>query len=205
MKKALAIVLVCMMVILAACGGSEKAGKAGNDFDKTNPHDLAKKILDTMGKDLIQKAKDAGFTLKMNFKNYTPVASREELKGAPAVLTISVYLTSAAGSANPDNFTLDVELMKQLQYAILDANVFDLTADEINTLKSDWFQKDDVEGIIDIEQKHVRMKIERLGSGKNRYANLAVMHWGHVPDFYNDSWYVTYNWDEITESTRKEN
>ena len=30
MKKALAIVLVCMMVILAACGGSEKAGKAGS-------------------------------------------------------------------------------------------------------------------------------------------------------------------------------
>ncbi len=202
MKKALAIVLVCMMVILAACGGSEKAG---NDFDKTNPHDLAKKILDTMGKDLIQKAKDAGFTLKMNFKNYTPVASREELKGAPAVLDVSVYLTSAAGSANPDDFTLDVELMKQLQYAILDANVFDLTADEINTLKSDWFQKDDVEGIIDLDEKHVRVTVERQGSGKNRYASLAVMHWGHVPDFYNDSWYVTYKWDEITESTRKEN
>ena len=205
MKKALAIVLVCMMVILAACGGTEKSGKSGGGYDKTNPKDIANRILDTMGKDLIQKAKDAGFTLKMNFKNYTPVASREELKGAPAVLNISVYLTSAAGSANPDDFTLDTELMKELQYAILDANVFDLTTDEINTLKSDWFQKDDVEGIIDIEQKHVRVKIERLGSGKNRYASVNVMHWGHVPDFYNDSWYVNYKWDEITESTKKEN
>lgn len=202
MKKALAIVLVCMMVVLVACGGTEKAG---DNFDKTNPHDLAKKILDTMGKDLIQRAKDAGFTLKMSFKNYTPVASREELKGAPAVLDISIYLTSAAGSANPDDFSLDVELMKEIQYAILDANVFDLTTDEISALKSDWFKKDDIEGMIDIEQKHVRMKMERMGSGKNRYANLNVTHWGHVPDFYNDSWYVTYNWDEITESTRKEN
>ncbi len=204
MKKALAIVLVCMMVILAACGGTEKSGKSGGGYDKTNPKDIANKILDTMGQDLIQRARDAGFTLKMGFKNYTPVASREELKGAPAVLNISIYLTSAAGTAKTDDFTLDVELMKELQYAILDANVFDLTTDEINTLKSDWFRKDDTAGIIDLEEKDVRLQIEHPGSGKNRYAKVSVTHWDHIPDFYNDSWYVTYNWDEITENTRNE-
>lgn len=203
MKKILAIVLACMMVFLAACGGTEKNGDS-NSFDKSNPHDLANKILDTMGKDLIQKAKDAGFTLKMNFKNYTPVASREELKGAPAVLNISIYIISAAGSANPDGFTLDAELMKELQYAILDANVFDLTADDITALKSDWFREDDTEGIVDLEEKHVRLQIGREGSGKNRYAKVSVTHWGHIPDFYNDSWCVSYNWDEITENTRKD-
>lgn len=202
MKKPAVILLVCLMVILTACGDGKKADDAKAPAASVDiPAYTVNKVLDTMGDELVQKAKDAGFVLKVNFKNYTPVASQEELKGAPDVMKISIYLNSAAGTANPDAITLDAELMKQIQYAILDADVFGLTDDEKNTLKSDWFKEGDYTGLIDIEEKHVRLEIKHQGSGKNRYAQVSIGHWGNIPDFYNDTWYVNYTWDEITDTT----
>lgn len=205
MKRIFALLLMILAIFLAACGNEtdDKTPKSTQaPAGKIDPQaETVKKIMDAMGEDLIRRAKDAGFSLYIDFQAYAPGRHNEEMKDMPEVVGISIELRSPTGVTQFNNFTLDTALMKEIQYALIDANVFDLTEEEKNVFKAEWFEENNRGCDLYVNEKHANMHMSDTPSGDQ--AVLYLRNIGHIPNMYYESWYQDYEWDVLVRGTKK--
>ena len=93
---------------------------------------VVKKVIGYMGEDLIQRLKDADILLSFDFDYYVPSGEDEDYENGQ--LQIMVELRSAVKSTWPE-FTVDIDTFNDAYQAILDADVFGMTAEETAELK----------------------------------------------------------------------
>jgi len=168
---------------------------------------IIRQVMDYMGDDLIARGKEAGFKLSASvaYYVYTPWNEEWELsdEAAKAPKTqISFVLKSAIGSTMYGNNTVDCDLMRELQCAIIDSGVFPLSAEDAAYLKSVNY------GGVNWADEYIRgdyivnLHINETPSGYEAYLSISG-----TPDFDSrrfselQSW--SYKWDETI--TYKEN
>lgn len=146
--------------------------------------DVVAMILEAVGEDTIARAKDAGITLSVDITGYSN-----------GDILYSIEIRSAISSTWPDN-TVDWEVMRDIQTAVLDLNLFNMSADDISLFKDSYYTPSSHYYDIDISGG-INLHVNETPSYE------AIVYIRHSRNGYSSSdrtWTSSWKWDECTYS-----
>lgn len=102
---------------------------------------IIRRVLDAIGPELIARGKEADFKMRSNVSylliDPEEVSSLESVPEEDKTRVLIYFdIRSAMGSTIYGNNTVDYDVLREIQYAIIDSGVFDITAEEAEELKS---------------------------------------------------------------------
>lgn len=135
--------------------------------------------IDAIGEDLMTRAKEAGYSLSITLEQYefNPPYEEYELKEDEIAdpLVICLEVRSPIGSTLYGNNTVDCDLMYELQCALIDSGIFELSGDEIATLKEQYYAPDHWNSSTLVANGHVELHINESPGGYE--ALIMLRHW----------------------------
>lgn len=218
MKKRIFLFLaLSMLVVLTGCTAKSTNPQSANTPQVTeaakatpvsNPV-IVQKLLDAIGPELIERGKAAELNLTISYSEYAYEPDEgwtpKESDNTEDTYMLSVSMRSAIGSTGPEAFTVDVETMKEILYAVIDSGVFNLTEEGAATLKEHHYsQKNRYEDMFvpDVNGRRVTLNIDETPSGYEAICSIGlnkmnedfskVITDGHVKK---NSYF--YKWDEL--------
>lgn len=187
-EKVLPFILTITILTLGISGAG--SGTIAVIPDKNSAESVYTQIMDSIGPDLAARAQEAGFNLDISVACYS---------GSGAALnSISVELRSAIGTAMYGSNTVDWELMRDIQLAVIDSGVFELTPDEIETARSTYYTPDHHNDDIDFASG-VNLHINETPFGYE-----AILYLRHNSSFsdYTFEYSVSFDWNGVTYDSR---
>ena len=202
MKKLVFLLLVFLLsVALVGCTSTSEEKQradapAATEVVEVKPDEaLMAQLIDSVGSDLMARAKAANFQLNTKFRNfaYQPYEGWEPREGDCTddilYITVEVYAPKAPGVA------ADSELMRELQYAIIDSNIFDLTEEEKAELKSISYSPENREDRLNVKDQFVELHF--LEFDAKAVLTISNINNGMKTDVHFEDWHRTYKWEEF--------
>ena len=197
-EKILPVIIVAALFVTGlSYGGSDIAvsyvtpDTSNADYYADEYHEIYLSQLDA---DLVARGREAGFSLDISISCY--ISS----DGSPIIVP-EIEIRSAIGTAMYGSNTVDWELMREIEYAAIDANLFNLSPDGMSAAKNIYYTPDDNYADEDVEGMNIH--INETPSG---YEAIFMMRYlsADLPSEDNPAWTLTYNWDELTYDSRAE-
>lgn len=193
-EKVLPFVLTAAIIIMGLGGAGSSvvaaipAATTASAADAVYPQ-----IMNAIGEDLAAQAQAEGFNLDVSVAYFTG-------PGALEVTSVSVELRSAVGTAMYDSNTVNWELMRDIQLAIIDSGVFEFTPEELETARSTYYTPDNRSEDIDFSTG-VNLHINETPFGYE--AILYLRHNNYdLEDYYTREYSVSYDWNGVTYDSR---
>ena len=150
---------------------------------------VIQRILDTMGPDLVKRLKADGIDLSISFNYYTPSSGNGD-----GVLVYSIELRSPVSSTYP-TYTVNDTLFAQGQEAIIDANTFGLSQEDMATLKAHLYSRWNHYADIDLAGS-INMHVNQTPSYEAIVYLRDTRRASSFPN-YSRAWYLNwYDWGE---------
>lgn len=189
-EKVLPFILTAAILIMGL-------GGVGSDTIATIPstnsaESVYPQIMSAIGEDLAAQAQAEGFNLDVSVEYFTA-------PGALDYTSVSVELRSAIGTAMYDSNTVNWELMRDIQLAIIDSGVFEFTPEELEIARSTYYTPDNHSEDIDFSTG-VNLHINETPFGYE--AILYLRHNADLADHYTREYSVSYGWDGVTYDSR---
>ncbi|MBE6541855.1 MAG: hypothetical protein E7672_05345 [Ruminococcaceae bacterium] len=215
MKKLLLVLALLLSLTLVSCASDDSKdpdkSNTNNDAsqdDGSNAEEVAgeylKKVMDSIGDDLAARAKAAGYDFQVGVKHfkfelpedYTIPDDKQEL--ASDQILISIQISSPMGSTTYGNNTVDCDLLRDLQYAVLESGVFDLSAEDIEEGKSILYSVEKTAWNNSLKNGDIYFNIVETPSGYNVLVQIHDVAYRRIIDScHKNDWSITYLWDEI--------
>ena len=202
MKKFLLLLLLLLtLVMLVGCTSNSKGIQSTEAPTPTaaaevKPDEaLMKQLMDAIGSDLMARAKAANFQLNTKFRHYAykPYESWVPREGEYTddilYITVEVYAPKTPG------VLADSELMRELQYAIIDSNIFDLTEDEKAALKTLCYSSEKREASMKVKDRFVELHF--LEFDANAVLTIGNVHNSIKTNVHFEDWSRTYHWENF--------
>ena len=160
--------------------------------------EIMNQLLQAMGEELVQRAKDGGFRLKVNFDHGEP---KEAAEGQPlSVLSVEIDIRSAMGTVLYKANTVDCDLLAELESAALataalETDFFPLTEEDVERFGQHYDTTDTRYADVYSSDGSVNLHINET---PNNEAIVMLRHWD--PDWKETYALVrisTYDWDGL--------
>lgn len=203
MKKIVITLLVfSLLSALVGCSSSTPASKitdAPTEAPVSEPKPdeaLMQKLRDAIGTDLLERGKAANFQLITKFRHYeyAPyegwVPDEDDYTDDLLFVTVEIYAPKNPGER------ADTELVRALQYAIIDSDIFMLNEEEKAELKSIVYSAENREDRMKVKDPSVELHF--LEFDKNAVLTIN----GHDNTLktraHREDWYRSYQWGELS-------
>lgn len=201
MKRMLAIMLAVVMALgLTGCssdlggriaekiliGALEGALNAPANAADTHDGEMVTAVLAAIGPDTIERAKAADISLDFSFSAFSD-----------GTISVSVEIRSGISSTWPEN-TVDWEVMRDIQYAVLDTLPLGLSDAELAMFKDNYYTPSG--GYCDIDtDSHVNLHINETPSYE---AIVCIRPSYDAPKSGERVWFSMWDWDECCYDSR---
>jgi len=214
MKKLLLVLALLLSLTLVSCASDDS-----KDPDKSNPNndasqddgsnaeevagEIIDKIMDSIGEDLAERAKAAGYRLETRIRHYKfelpeghTLTEREQEQAFDKIF-VETIIYSPEGSTTYGNNTVDCDLLRELQYAILDAGVFGLSEEDIVKGKSESYTAGKSLNIY-LKNGDVSVNILEAPFGNSAMVQIGDINNSRILYLYHkNDWTLDYDWGEL--------
>lgn len=207
MKQLLALILMLAVLLGSACCSEIETQPDSADL---SPEDaIIQQLMTAIGPELMERAKAGGYTLSVKFRNYEFVTRESwtpsEKDNTEDVRMISVEILSPNGSTMYGNNTVDVELMKALQYAVIDSGIFGLAEADAAALKERYYTVETRytnTNVIAEDGAYVELHIDETPFGNSvicyvRHLNRHAQYSSLTNIGHRENRAIRYQWDEL--------
>lgn len=195
MKKLFCRMLALMLALflpLSACAEESDSPLVAVE------QEIMDQLLQAMGEELVQRARDGGFRLNVSFKHGEP---KEAAEGEPlSVLSVEIDIRSAMGTVLYKANTVDCDLLAELEsaalaVAVLETDYFTLTEEDVERFGQHRYTTDTRHTDIYSEDGSVNLHINET---PNNEAIVMLRHWDpHWKETYTQVRLSTYSWDGL--------
>lgn len=134
--------------------------------------EIMNQLLQAMGEELVQRAKDGGFRRKVNFDHGEP---KEAAEGQPlSVLSVEIDIRSAMGTVLYKANTVDCDLLAELEAAAVASGILPLTEAEAEQFLQHRYTPDARYADVYSEDESVNLHIDETPSSE---AIVMLRHW----------------------------
>lgn len=202
MKKWMPMLLALLLTV-TMCGWAEEevmGSSSEEEVAESYPEDVyVQMATDAIGEDLTKRAQEAGYSLSIKLEQYEinpPYEGYEPKEDEIAgTLVISLEVRSPIGSTIYGNNTVDCDLMYELQCALIDSGIFELSDEDIATLKAQYYAPDHWNSSTIVADGHVELHINESPGGYE--AIIMLRHWLVVDKTTDNLVRATvYTWDD---------
>ena len=145
-------------------------------------------VLDSLGPDLVARMKAAGIELSFDFSYMVKGNDTEN-----GIMIITLEMRSAIGSTRYGDYTLDADLFREAQLALIDCGVLGLSESDVATLKGYPYSQKNHYADVDLDCG-INM---HLNHTPNDQAILYLRPSGKAPAGYTKLWSSMWDWDEL--------
>ena len=162
---------------------------SASDASADEYHEL---IMSSLSEDLIARGKEAGFSLDISLACFAA-------SDGSTIIVPDIEIRSAIGTAMYGENTVDWQLMREIEYAALDANFFGLSPEGISEAKNHYYTPEENYADVDVEGVNIHINETPFG-----YEAIFMMRYmsSTVPAGYERAWSRSYTWNELTYDSR---
>ena len=204
-KTGILLLMLAVLVALSGCASNsaEKqsavvtAAPAATAAAEVKPDEiLMKKLLDTIGDDLMARCKAANFQLNTKFRHYDYAPNEGWKPGENDYTDDLLFVTVEIYAPKNPGERADSELMRELQYAVIDSDIFTLTEEEKAELKSLFYSAEKREARMTVKDPTVELHF--LEFDKNAVLTINGLDNSLKTRAHREDWYRTYQWGELS-------